>query len=103
MSENVFNFPKRGFYDGEQIVFKRDANGRAIEVIAASVPFKRRRVGPEEGAQQLRIEPLRPVSELLKEALQSQPPEHQPSHCQIHKFFTNNLGLKISENRQKRK
>ena len=75
VSENVFNFPKRGFYDGEQIVFKRDANGRAIEVIAAGVPFKRRRVGPEEGAQQLRIEPLRPVSELLKEALQSQPPK----------------------------
>ncbi|MGI8468410.1 MAG: serine hydrolase [Pyrinomonadaceae bacterium] len=75
VSENVFNFPKRGFYDGEQLVFTRDASGHATEVIAAGVQFKRRQVGPEEGAQQLRIQPVRPVSELLKEALQSQPPE----------------------------
>jgi D-alanyl-D-alanine dipeptidase len=37
--------------------------------------FKRRNVGPEEGAAQLRIEPLRPVSTLLKEALGAQPPK----------------------------
>ena len=74
VSENVFNFPKRGLYDGEQLVFKRDKSGRATEVIAANVAFKRRQIGPEEGAEQLRIVPVRPVSELLKEALAAAPP-----------------------------
>ncbi len=75
VSENVFNFPKRGFYDGEQLVFKRDANGRATQVVAAGVNFKRRQVGPEEGAQQLLIKPLRPVGELIKESLAAAPPK----------------------------
>ena len=48
---------------------------RAVNAaIAANVAFKRRQVGPEEGSQQLRVEPLRPVSELLKEALAETPP-----------------------------
>lgn len=75
VSENVFNFPKKGLYDGEQIIFTRDANGRATQAVAANVLFKRRQIGPDEGAQQLHIQPLRPVNELIKEALQSQPPK----------------------------
>jgi CubicO group peptidase (beta-lactamase class C family)/D-alanyl-D-alanine dipeptidase len=75
VSENVFKFPDRGLYDGEQLIFTRDKTGRATQVEAASVVFKRRNVGPEEGAAQLRIEPLRPVSTLLKEALGAQPPK----------------------------
>ena len=75
VSENIFNFPKRGLYDGEQLVFKRDKSGRAAEVVAAGVSFKRRQIGPEEGAEQLRIEPVRPVSELLKEAIAASPPK----------------------------
>jgi D-alanyl-D-alanine dipeptidase len=75
VSENVFKFPDRGLYDGERLIFTRDKNGRATQVEAASVVFKRRNVGPEEGAGQLRIKPLRPVSELLKEALAAQPPK----------------------------
>ncbi len=75
VSENVFNFPQKGLYDGEQIVFTRDANGRATQAIAANVAFKRRQVGPDEGGQQLFIQPLRPVGELIKEALQAQPPK----------------------------
>jgi CubicO group peptidase (beta-lactamase class C family)/D-alanyl-D-alanine dipeptidase len=75
VSENVFKFPNRGLYDGERLIFTRDKNGRAIQVEAASVVFKRRHVGPEEGAGQLRIKPLRPVSELLKEALAALPPK----------------------------
>lgn len=73
VSENVFNFPKSGLYDGEQVVFKRNKNGRATEVIAASVSFKRRQIEPETG-NQLQITPQRPVSELLKEALAAKPP-----------------------------
>ncbi|MGH9945065.1 MAG: serine hydrolase, partial [Pyrinomonadaceae bacterium] len=75
VSENVFKFPDRGLYDGERLIFTRDKNGRATQVEAASVVFKRRNVGPEEGAGQLRIKPVRPVSELLKEALVAQPPK----------------------------
>ena len=74
VSENVFNFPKRGLYDGEQLIFKRDKSGRAVEVAAANVLFKRRRVGPEEGAAQLFIKPVRPVQELIKESLTAAPP-----------------------------
>ena len=75
VSENVFNFPKNGLYDGEQLVFTRDKNGRATQVAAAGFIFKRRQVGPEEGAEQLLVEPVRPVKELLKEALAAAPPK----------------------------
>jgi len=74
VSENVFKFPKRGLYDGERLVFTRDEGGRATQVEAASVVFKRRNIGPEEGAQQLSIQPVRPVRELLQEALAASPP-----------------------------
>src|SRR5262249_880385 len=69
VSENVFKFPNRGLYDGEKLIFKRDAKGRATEVEAAGVVFKRRAVGPEEGANQLRVKVVRPVNELLKESI----------------------------------
>jgi CubicO group peptidase (beta-lactamase class C family)/D-alanyl-D-alanine dipeptidase len=74
VSENVFKFPDRGLYDGERLVFTRDRNGRATQVEAAGIVFKRRSVGPEGGAVQLRIKPVRPVAELLKEALAARPP-----------------------------
>jgi D-alanyl-D-alanine dipeptidase len=73
VSENVFNFPESGLYDGEQVVFKRDKNGKATEVIAGNVSFKRRNIEPESG-NQLFIKPLRPVPELIKEALAATPP-----------------------------
>ncbi len=75
VSENVFKFPDRGLYDGERLIFTRDKTGRATQVDAANVVFKRRKVGPEEGAAQLHITPVRAVSTLLKEALAAQPPK----------------------------
>ena len=75
VSENVFKFPDRGLYDGERLIFTRDKSGRATKVEAAGIVFKRRSVGPEDGAAQLLIKPVRPVSELLKEALAAQPPK----------------------------
>jgi CubicO group peptidase (beta-lactamase class C family)/D-alanyl-D-alanine dipeptidase len=74
VSESVFKFPGRGLYEGEQLVFTRDPRGRAIGVEAAGITFKRRNIGPEEGAAQLRIKPVRPVARLLKEALAARPP-----------------------------
>jgi len=73
VSRNVFNFPKGGLYGGEQVVFTRDKSGRATSVTAGGVIFERRNVGPE-GTGQLRIKPVRPVAELLKEALKATPP-----------------------------
>jgi D-alanyl-D-alanine dipeptidase len=37
--------------------------------------YKRTPIGPEEGATQLKVKPVRPVPVLLKEALAAQPPE----------------------------
>jgi len=42
---------------------------------ANGVLYPRRKVGPEEGATQLRITPLRPMEDLLKEALAAEPPK----------------------------
>jgi CubicO group peptidase (beta-lactamase class C family)/D-alanyl-D-alanine dipeptidase len=77
VSPNVFKFPNRGLYDGERLIFKRDAKGRVLSVEAAGVVFKRRNIGPEDGAAQLRITPVRPVAQLLKEALNAQPPQEK--------------------------
>src|SRR5262249_47929248 len=74
ISDTVFKFPARGLYDGEKLVFSRDSTGRATQVEAAGVVFARRAIGPEEGAKQLRLTPLRPVNQLLKEARAAQPP-----------------------------
>jgi D-alanyl-D-alanine dipeptidase len=74
VSENVFKFPNRGLYHGEKLIFRRDSRGRATAVLAAGVLFHRRKVGPEEGASQLRVKPIRPVEALVREALQSAPP-----------------------------
>ena len=40
-----------------------------------NVTYKRRPLGPEKGATQLKVTPLRPVRDLLKEALAAQPPQ----------------------------
>lgn len=79
VSKNVFKFPDHGLYDGEQLVFTRDAKGRGTQVVAANVRFKRRQVGPEDGAAQLRITPVRPVKQLIAEALNAQPPAEKGS------------------------
>src|SRR5262249_88630 len=42
VSADVFKFPDWGLYDGEKLIFQRDATGRASAVVAASVLFKRR-------------------------------------------------------------
>jgi CubicO group peptidase (beta-lactamase class C family)/D-alanyl-D-alanine dipeptidase len=73
VSKNVFNFPKSGLYDGERLVFTRDKSGKATGVSVGGVKFERRNVGPE-GTGQLHIKPVRPVDELLKEALKATPP-----------------------------
>ncbi len=75
VSNNIFRFAQPGSRAGKRLVFTRDAHGQATEAKVGDVTLKRRQVGPEEGAPQLHINPVRPVKELLKEALQAQPPK----------------------------
>lgn len=73
VTPDVFRFPDRGLYTGEQLVFTRDAGGRATQVKAGGVVFPRREVGTEAGVT-FRIEPARPVAELRAAALAATPP-----------------------------
>jgi serine beta-lactamase-like protein LACTB len=76
VSEDVFKFPDFGLYHGEKLVFRRDAGGRATEVNAANVVFRRRALDGENG-ETFRIRPVRPVAELRGEALAARPPDEK--------------------------
>lgn len=77
IAPDIFKFPETGSYAGEKLVFKRDKAGAVNEVIAANVRFKRRKVGPEDGVGQAHIKPLKPIPDLMKQALAENPPrEH---------------------------
>ena len=76
-SRDVFRFPDGGLYDHEPATFTRDAKGYATEVRIGGVVFKRRPIaGPisAEGGPVFRIQPLKPVAELRREALAAHPP-----------------------------
>jgi len=75
VSTDVFKFAGSGSHAGKHLVFTRSRNGRASQVKLDGVAIKRRQVGPEDGAVQLRVVPVRPVDELLKEALAAAPPK----------------------------
>lgn len=68
-SGDYFIFPTEGLHAGQHLVFKRDSAGRGIQATI----FKRRKIEPESG-NQLHVKPLRPVAELMKEALAARPP-----------------------------
>jgi D-alanyl-D-alanine dipeptidase len=75
ISKNVFKFPSGGERAGEEVTFTRDAKGHATRLTIGDLAYARRQIGPEEGAPQLHISPVRPVKDLLKEALAAQPPK----------------------------
>ncbi|HEV8189180.1 MAG TPA: M15 family metallopeptidase, partial [Pyrinomonadaceae bacterium] len=55
--------------------FLRDKNKKVSHLKIDAFIYERRPLGPEEGATQLKVKPLRPVKELIKEALNAQPPQ----------------------------
>jgi D-alanyl-D-alanine dipeptidase len=69
-----FEFDNSTSRKGEHVLFSRDVRGRVTQVALDKVLFKRKPLGPEEGANQLKVQPLRPVPILIKEALTAQPP-----------------------------
>ena len=74
VDRNIFKFPVPGPHAQQQLIFKRDRTGRATQVALDAVLLKRRQIEPESG-NQLRIRPVRPVADLMKEALAAQPPK----------------------------
>ena len=74
VSRNVFAFSKAGPRANQRLVFTRDRSGHAIRLKLNDTTLSRRQIEPEAGANQLRVEPVRPVAELLKEALAAEPP-----------------------------
>ena len=76
ISRDIFAFPDFGLYHGEKLIFIRDASGKATQVEAASVLFKRRPVGTDEG-ETFRTEPVRSAEELRVTALAAAPPEEE--------------------------
>lgn len=73
VSDNVFNFPSRGLYDGEKAVFTRDASGNATQVQVSGVVFKRRPIGGVTGGI-FRIPSVKNFADLRKQALADHPP-----------------------------
>jgi len=72
-----FRFPESGLYDGETLVFERDAEGRASKAtLGGSVVFERRSIDGEGGGT-FKIQPVRPVNELRAEAAQAVPPAEE--------------------------
>jgi D-alanyl-D-alanine dipeptidase len=71
MTEDIFRSPELG---AQLLIFTRDTRGRATQVELEHVVLKRRQIEPESG-NQLRVKPLRPVPELMKEARAAQPPK----------------------------
>jgi CubicO group peptidase (beta-lactamase class C family)/D-alanyl-D-alanine dipeptidase len=70
---NVYAFPRDGLYTGEQLVFRRNANGRATRVTAAGIVFPRRNIAGDGGGV-FRITPLKPIAMLRRDALAATPP-----------------------------
>ncbi|MFN2578007.1 MAG: M15 family metallopeptidase [Pyrinomonadaceae bacterium] len=76
ISTNRFKFSAGGPHANQNAIFRRDAHGRATQLAIEKDIFKRRQIEPETG-NQLHVRPLRPVSELMKEALKAQPPQEK--------------------------
>ncbi len=73
VSDDVFNFPGRGLYDGEKAIFTRDTAGQAIQVQVSGVVFKRRAIGDVAGGV-FRIPPVSNLQALRSQALADHPP-----------------------------
>jgi D-alanyl-D-alanine dipeptidase len=81
-SKNVFVFSLLTEHANERVMFTRDHHGRATHLKIRGTTYQRRQIEPEAGANQLRVPPVRPVPELIKEALAVQPPAEKGDFLQ---------------------
>lgn len=79
LSRNVFKF--KNYTEVRPVAFTRDRNGRATEVALGPLALTRRKIEPESG-NQLQVKPVRPIAELMKEALAAQPPQENGDFLQ---------------------
>ena len=75
VSRNLFEFDAATKRAGGRFVFLPGTRGAVKQFRVGHMFFKRRPLGPEEGATQLKVTPLRPVPILIKEALAAEPPQ----------------------------
>src|SRR5215471_2076893 len=73
VDRDTFMFQVPSPHAEQRLTFARSPNGRATQAAVDAVINKRRNIEPETG-NQLHIKPLRPVAELMKEALAAKPP-----------------------------
>ncbi len=73
VDSDTFKFSGTGPRAQQRLTFQRDPNGRANQLAIDAATAKRRQIEPESG-NQLHVTPLRPVPELMKQALAGQPP-----------------------------
>lgn len=78
VSDSVFAFPAGSMYVGERLTFRGTRRGPATDVVAGAVRFPRRAIGPAGGGQ-LKVQPVRPVAELLVQARAERPPAESGS------------------------
>jgi D-alanyl-D-alanine dipeptidase len=74
VSKDVYRTPPFGLYASQDIKFYRDARGVATSVTVGYVSFKRRSLPGDDDRVSFRITPVRPTSELRREALAASPP-----------------------------
>lgn len=76
VSPGVFKFPAASSRAGQTVKFVLGREtGRATSIELDKTTYLRRQVEPGVGSNQLRVTPLRPVPELIKEALAAEPPK----------------------------
>ncbi|HKO36579.1 MAG TPA: M15 family metallopeptidase [Pyrinomonadaceae bacterium] len=81
INRNTFKFSAPGPHAERDLTFERDRSGRATQAAVDAVILTRRPIEPESG-NQLVVKPVRPVAELMKEALAAQPPEENGDFLQ---------------------
>ena len=73
-NDSTFQAPIATAAVSGEVRFHRDSSGRAWSVQVGDMVMSRRNVEPPPGATQLRIQPLRPLDEVRREALAATPP-----------------------------
>lgn len=72
VGEDLFRLAGQGRYAGEVLAFERDGSGEATRIRVARAEFPRRKTGID--GTTFKIVPVRPVADLLPEALAANPP-----------------------------
>ncbi|MFC3052854.1 serine hydrolase [Kordiimonas pumila] len=73
LGNGTFKFPPHGLYPNEEITFKKNSEDKVYTASLNGISFERREVGGIDG-HVFKIDPVKPIAELRKEALAASPP-----------------------------